>query len=104
MIAPDEERGHSLWAMPGTGSGAIARPSPAASSSLSLQRCAAGTIFNQSYEVQNLDLETVPPSPRSTGWGRTPSAATCSPARFTGAEVSIMVGLVATFVALAIGG
>jgi oligopeptide transport system permease protein len=64
--------------------------------------CAAGPFFSQSYEEQNLDLGAVPPSAQhllgTDTLGRDLLART-----LYGGRISIMVGLVATFVALAIG-
>jgi oligopeptide transport system permease protein len=64
--------------------------------------CAAGPIFSQSYEEQNLDLGAVPPSWQhilgTDTLGRDLLART-----LYGGRISITVGLVATFVALAIG-
>ena len=65
--------------------------------------CAAGPVFSQSYEEQNLDLGAVPPSwahwlGTDTLLGRDLLART-----LYGGRISITVGLVATFVALAIG-
>jgi oligopeptide transport system permease protein len=64
--------------------------------------CAAGPIFSQSYEEQNLDLGAVPPSLHH--WLGTDTLGRDLLARtLYGGRISITVGLVATFVALAIG-
>ena len=64
--------------------------------------CAAGPIFSQSYEEQNLDLGAVPPG--SLHWLGTATLGRDLLARVLyGGRISITVGLVATFVALAIG-
>ena len=64
--------------------------------------CAAGPLFCQSYEEQNLDLGAVPPSGQH--WLGTDILGRDLLARtLYGGRISLMVGLVATFVALAIG-
>jgi oligopeptide transport system permease protein len=64
--------------------------------------CAIGPFFSQSYEDQNLDLGAVPPS--AAHWLGTDTLGRDLFARLLyGGRISLMVGLVATFVALVIG-
>ncbi len=64
--------------------------------------CAIGPFFAQSYEDQNLDLGAV--GPRSAHWLGTDTLGRDLFARMLyGGRISLMVGLVATFVALVIG-
>jgi oligopeptide transport system permease protein len=64
--------------------------------------CAIGPLFSQSYEDQNLDLGAAPPS--AAHWLGTDTLGRDLFARVLyGGRVSLMVGLVATFVALVIG-
>ena len=64
--------------------------------------CAIGPIFAQSYEDQNLDLGAV--GPNAAHWLGTDTLGRDLFARMLyGGRISLMVGLVATFVALVIG-
>jgi oligopeptide transport system permease protein len=103
-VSPAEiERGHSLWsdAWHRLRRNRLALAGGMLLAVLALA-CAAGPFFSQSYEEQNLDLGAVPPSAQhllgTDTLGRDLLART-----LYGGRISIMVGLVATFVALAIG-
>jgi oligopeptide transport system permease protein len=64
--------------------------------------CSAGPFFSQSYREQNLDLGAMPPS--LSHWMGTDDLGRDLLARtLYGGRISMTVGLVATFVALAIG-
>ena len=103
MSPAEIERGHSLWsdAWHRLRRNRMAFAGGVLISVLALA-CAAGPFFSQSYEEQNLDLGAVPPSAQhllgTDTLGRDLLART-----LYGGRISIMVGLVATFVALAIG-
>ncbi len=103
-MKPDEtERGHSLWS---DAWHRLRRNRAAFAGAILLVllalACAAGPIFSQSYEEQNLDLGAAPPSMQH--WLGTDTLGRDLLARtLYGGRISIMVGVVATFVALAIG-
>jgi oligopeptide transport system permease protein len=64
--------------------------------------CAIGPLFSQSFEDQNLDLGAI--APNAAHWLGTDTLGRDLFARLLfGGRISIMVGLVATFVALVIG-
>jgi len=64
--------------------------------------CAIGPLFSQSFEEQNLDLGAI--APNAAHWLGTDTLGRDLFARLLyGGRISIMVGLVATFVALVIG-
>ena len=103
MKPDDTERGHSPW---GDAWHRLRRNRAAFAGAILLLvlalACAAGPLFSQSYEGQNLDLGAVPPS--SQHWLGTDILGRDLLARtLYGGRISLMVGLVATFVALAIG-
>ena len=101
--AAEAERGHSLWsdAWHRLRRNRLAFVGGIVIVVLSLA-CAAGPLFSQSYEEQNLDLGAVAPSWQH--WLGTDTLGRDLLARtLYGGRISITVGLVATFVALAIG-
>jgi oligopeptide transport system permease protein len=103
MSTVDMERGHSPWsdAWHRLRKNRMALAGAILLAVLALA-CAAGPVFSQSYEEQNLDLGAVPPS--AAHWLGTDTLGRDLLARtLYGGRISIMVGLVATFVALAIG-
>ncbi len=102
--APTEvEAGHSLWA----GAWHRLRQNRLAvfggiTVAVLALLCAIGPLFAQSYEDQNLDLGAV--GPRAAHWLGTDTLGRDLFARLLyGGRISLMVGLVATFVALVIG-
>ena len=103
MNPDDVERGHSLWsdAWHRLRRNRLAIAGGAVILVLAVA-CAAGPVFSQSYEEQNLDLGAVPPS--TSHWLGTDTLGRDLLARtLYGGRISITVGLVATFVALTIG-
>ncbi len=103
MSTEETERGRSLWsdAWHRLKSNRLATAGAVVLVVLALA-CAAGPFFSQSYEDQNLDLGAVPPSAQH--WLGTDTLGRDLLARILyGGRISITVGLVATFVALAIG-
>ena len=103
MKPDDTERGHSPWA---DAWHRLRRNRAAFAGGILLLvlalACAAGPLVSQSYEGQNLDLGAVPPSGQH--WLGTDILGRDLLARtLYGGRISLMVGLVATFVALAIG-
>jgi oligopeptide transport system permease protein len=103
MKTDETERGHSLWsdAWHRLRSNRLAILGGVLLILLAVA-CAGGPLFSQSYEEQNLDLGAVPPCAQH--WLGTDTLGRDLLARILyGGRISIMVGLVATFVALAIG-
>jgi len=100
---PDDERGQSPWkdAWRRLRRNRLAVAGGALVLALALL-CSVGPIFSQSYEEQNLDLGAS--GPGAAHWLGTDTLGRDLFARLLyGGRISIMVGLVATFVALVIG-
>jgi len=103
VIPAEAERGHSLWsdAWHRLRRNRLAFAGAIFLVALSVA-CTAGTLFSQSYDTQNLDLGAQPPS--AGHWLGTDALGRDLLARILyGGEISLGVGLVATFVALVIG-
>ncbi|HEY1763335.1 MAG TPA: ABC transporter permease subunit [Opitutaceae bacterium] len=103
MTNSGAERGHSLWtdAWHRLQRNRLALAGAVVLIVLSLA-CAGGPFFSQSYADQNLDLGAAPPS--EAHWLGTDTLGRDLLARsLYGGRISMMVGLVATFVALVIG-
>jgi oligopeptide transport system permease protein len=103
MTPIDEDRGHSLWS---DAWHRLKRNRLALASGIFLVilavLCAAGPVFSQAYQDQNLELGATPPSAQH--WLGTDTLGRDLFARtLYGGRISLTVGLVATFVALTIG-
>jgi oligopeptide transport system permease protein len=103
MNPADEDHGNSLWS---DAWHRLKRNRLALASGIFLVAlsclCAAGPIFSQAYQDQNLELGATPPSAQH--WLGTDTLGRDLFARtLYGGRISLMVGLVATFVALTIG-
>jgi len=103
MSAGDEDHGHSLWS---DAWHRLKRNRLALASGIFLVAltllCAAGPIFSQAYQDQNLELGATPPSAQH--WLGTDTLGRDLFARtLYGGRISLTVGLVATIVALTIG-
>jgi oligopeptide transport system permease protein len=103
VITAESDRGHSLWS---DAWHRLRRNRLAFAGGIFLVvlsvLCAAGPLFSQAYEAQNLDLGATPPSAQH--WLGTDVLGRDLFARILyGGRISLTVGLVATFVALTIG-
>ena len=103
MSAEQTDKGHSLWsdAWHRLKRNRLATAGGALIIVMALA-CAAGPIFSQSYEEQNLDLGAVPPSAAHL-LGTDTLGRDLFARILYGGRISLTVGLVATFVALVIG-
>jgi oligopeptide transport system permease protein len=103
MSAEETDKGHSLWsdAWHRLKRNRLATAGGALIIVMALA-CAAGPIFSQSYEEQNLDLGAVPPSAAHL-LGTDTLGRDLFARILYGGRISLTVGLVATFVALVIG-
>jgi oligopeptide transport system permease protein len=103
-VTPAEaEEGHSLWsdAWHRLRRNRLATAGAVVVAVMGLA-CSLGPVFSQSYMIQNLDLGASPPS--AAHWMGTDTLGRDLFARVLyGGRISLMVGVVATFVALVIG-
>ncbi|HEY1791692.1 MAG TPA: ABC transporter permease [Opitutaceae bacterium] len=103
MTPAEAEEGHSLWsdAWHRLRRNRLATAGAVVVAVMGLA-CSLGPVFSQSYMIQNLDLGASPPS--AAHWMGTDTLGRDLFARVLyGGRISLMVGVVATFVALVIG-